>query len=387
MACGTAPEHAAASPESAAAPASVEPLAPCARLWTRPDRAIADRASCRLEPGPEAIARAGGLVLLGSAFDASQMPADLRPANRCVPYTHEGNGRLVSQTRAARRPGDPPTAFVHLHRFDIVQVSQASLPGFDAGFLVRTKRPLDEIERFFAQDSGTGCRTGCRWSDSTLGDAGRGPRLRDLVDASGGEGSHRTVVYYVARPNPESDVFWPLAAMGDLRNPAYRAWRIAEAKRAMALGGYDAIMLNQKFSQFRKPYWIGPPHVPDVAAVRFHARDTLWTGQPDGYGYPEYVHGWASLGEELRAAGVPYAVWIAASAWRSPGSYDARETPDVDESELVRATARGARIVLLEHQATEEERRRIEAELRAAGVHSVVRGEKAREGGCPAPPP
>jgi hypothetical protein len=373
---------AAPSPSRAAAADSLAALGVCASVWTRPDREIRDPRTCALADSPSDIARGGGIVLLGSSWDATAPGSRLRPRARCVPHTHEGNGELVRSVRAARRAGDPPVAFVQLHRFELVTRTQAALPGFRSSFLARAETTLDVTQRFFERDrSVCGPPDGCALSGSFRADPAEddGGRLFDLIDAAGAPGDHLRAVYYLARPEDDSRVFWTEAAMGDLSNPAYRRFRVEEARRAVAVAGYDAIMLNQKFSQFRKEggYWLGSPRVPDVAAILRQQRDMFWTSRPADLSYSRYVQGWAALGRELRAAGVPYAVWVGVGAWRSGRPYDDRTT-SIGEDALVRETAEGARIVILQQPSSVAELARIERELRAAGVEAVVRGPGAR---------
>jgi len=376
-------------PEAPIPSPPLETLDSCARVWARPDRAFDDVASCTLKNSPEDIARAGGVVLLGSSWDASAPGSRLRPPSRCVAHTHEGNRRLVDAVRAARDPGDPPIAFVQLHRFDLVNRAFAALPGFRADFLVRPKRDFEWTLDFFRNDRSATCRHGgCELSFSFQADPTRdaGARLRDLIDAAGAPGAYRQAVYFLARPQPDRPVFWTMAAIGDLTNPGYRAFRVREAQRAIALGHYDAVMLNNKFAQFRRDggYWIGSENARDVAHVQAESRATLWTSPPLDYGYSDYVRGWAALGRDLQAAGVPYAVWVGIGAWRR--SYDDRRTP-LDEGQLIRETARGARLVLLQQPIPEPEFARVAGQLRNAGVEAVVRGPGARNTCADARPP
>jgi hypothetical protein len=136
-------------------------------------------------------------------------------------------------------------------------------------------------------------------------------------------------------------------------------------------------MLNQKFPQYRKRggHWIGSSRVRSLGAAG-KIGDTFWTGRPEGYGYPEYVEGWAALGRDLRAAGVPYAVWVGVAVFR--GGYDDRSTPDRDEGELIREAARGARYVILRNRVPDPELARIRADLERAGVEAVLRGSDLR---------
>jgi len=373
-----------APPPARPGSAGIAGLERCAPVWLRPDRRFSDLASCEPEADEAEIAVQGGVVLFGSFWDVSEQRTPVPREQPCVgPHTHASNGAFVASILKGREPDRaPPIAFVHLHRFELVPIPFAALDGFDAGFLLRTQRPWDDVLGFFARDDTDLCRGGaCRWSDSLLGDPSHnpGPRLRDLIDRSGGEGAFRSAVYYLSHSGDSRRVTWPTAALADLRNPAYRAWRVAEARRAVAAGGYDAIMLNDKFSQYRRAggHWLGSPAAGDVEHLN-RAQDTLWSAPPDGYGFSEYVQGWSALGSDLRAAGVPYAVWLGVGAWRGRGADDPRTT--LDEGERIRETARGAALVLVGGLLLPGEAGSLEAELQKSGARLVLIGVAGRLG-------
>jgi hypothetical protein len=335
-----------------------------------------DPKTCEPEKTPEELAAAGGVFLLGATMDVSEQRTPIPKPNRCDSKGHARNGAFAASVRRARTQGSPPAAFVHIPRFDLVPLTFAALPGFQASFLVRTKQPWSRVLDFFARDESPLCQGGrCGWSDFHLGNPDQeGSRLRDLIDASGGPGAYQSVVYYLARSRPGKLVHWPDAALADLRNPAYRAWRVAEARRALEVGGYDAVMLNDKFAQYRDRggHWLGGA-ARDVEELNRVPR-TLWSAEPDGYGYPEYSAGWAALGRDLRAAGVPYAVRMSASAWRGRG-LDDRTTPAVDEGALIGETLRGASLVIINTWRAPQEQDeldQIERELRARGGAMVL---------------
>jgi hypothetical protein len=179
------------------------------------------------------------------------------------------------------------------------------------------------------------------------------------------------VVYYLSDAGPDVRRFWPSAAVADLRNPAYRAWRVAEARRVIATGRFDAVLLNDKFDQYRFEggHWIGGA-ARDVEALN-RIGSTLWSAPPDGYGYAEYVSGWVALGRDLRRAGVPYAVWTSAAAWHSRW-YDAPETPRVDEQQQILETLRGSRLALVGGPVSASRARELDEELRASGSRLVL---------------
>lgn len=350
----------------------------CSEVVVRPDqrrKSVGSR--CVSDWSDAAIADGAGLVLLGSGSDTSD-PVFVHPTGPCgTPETHVENARFIARLRKLREGrGGAPLRFVHMHRFDLVFDTQAAQPGFDAAFLLSTDRPWSEVTGFFAKDRSPQCgRSGCRWSDAfgAWEDRGRGTWLRDWIDQSGGPRRHQSVVYYLVRAEQVDRLFWPTAAIADLRNPAYRAWRVAAAKRAIEIGGYDAILLNQKFHQYQDgPHWIGGPKAPDVAALRKIGDDTLWSAPPRGYGYPEYVEGYAALAADLRAAGVPYAFEMPTWAWLERRADDPA-TPR-DEAQMIREAARGARIAMLDpgRGGAQDRFQALVAELRRAGVEVVI---------------
>ncbi len=355
-------------------------LARCAEVWWQPLREGTDPTACTPAKTPEEFAAIGGVVLVGATADVSEQRTPIPKPTPCK--GHAPNREFIRAVRRAQTPGSPSIASVHLHRFDLVPLTFAALTGFQADFLVPTRTPWNRVLDFFARDEGPTCRGGrCSWSDFHFGnpDQHSGPRLRDLIDASGGPGAHERVVYYLTRSKPGKQIHWPDAALADLRDPVYRAWRVAEARRALEAGGYDAILLNDKFAQYRaRPgHWLGAS-ARDVEALNRVPR-TLWSAEPDGYGYAGYASGWAALGRDLRAAGVPYAVWMSASAWWGRG-LDDRDTEDVDEGALLRETVRGASLFLVTKWGTPEEQAGldgIERELRARGA-ALVLASRAR---------
>lgn len=325
----------------------------CSALVIRPDQRWSDTRACTPTYSDEEIARAAGVVLIGD-FDDVANPR-IPPAPRvCEPNPgHAANVRRMEKMRSAReKAGGSPLWFVHMTRFELVPATLAAEPAFDPGFLLRTDRPFSQVVDFFAKDTSSACGEGCRWSDSWPWREGKddGRRLRDFIDAKAGAGSYRSVVYYLARAQRSGRVFGVTAAVADLGNPAYRAWRVQEAKRALQAGGYDAIDLNHKIHQYRAgaEHWIGGSATPDVAAL-VKSGDTLWSAQPRGYRFPQYIAGWAALARELRAAAVPYNVILGAYVWTGDALDDPRSA--ANEAELVREVADGASSVLVDRSA------------------------------------
>lgn len=362
-----APSALAASGAAHGTPAGLDGLELCSPVHWRAHRGGLDPATCALDPSPEELASEGGVVLLGSLWDVSHRTTAVPREPRCGgPYEHASNAAFIRQVRAARSDAAPPIAFVHLQRFDLVPLTFAALEGFDAGFLVPTARPWSALLEFFASDTSGVCASGgCRWSDSYWGrpEWDEGPRLRDRIDASGGEGAYRKVVYYLARSQPGRAVYWPRAALGNLSRAGYRSWRVAEARRALEVGELDAVMLNEKLSQYarRGGHWIGGELAPDVAHLNAERR-TLWTAPPDGYGREEYLDGWRALGRELRAAGVPYVVRMSARVFEA--SADAR----------LREATLDADVALVHGLVTPAQAERIDGQMRARGGRAVLMG-------------
>jgi hypothetical protein len=361
-----------------AAPPAPEPTYDwCAPVVVVPDLVRSEVAgACVGRWTDEEIAAGARVALVGSSADVARAnAASIAPAHCGIAETHRDRGRFVANLRALRaRAGGAPLRVVHQHRFDIVPATLAAEPGFRADFLVATDRPWSEVTAFFARDRSPLCGAdGCRFSFAHGGfeERGRGAWLRDWIDASGGPRRHESVVYYLARTRHVQRLFWATAALADQRNPAYRAWRVEQAKRALEIGGYDAIALNAKFHQYREPWWIASPRAPDVATVRERWEDGLWTAPPRGYGYAEYVEGWVALAADLRAAGVPYAITsLPAWPWPKVGADDPA-TRDRDEGRMIRDVVRGARIALLETRRDAAGLEAWAAELTRAGVEVV----------------
>lgn len=334
---------------------AAEPLDFCAPVAVRPDQRWWSTNPCEPWWKPDTLAARADFV-----FDGFNIPATLAlPPDRASCFgdqTHANSKAYHDDLRARAAALGRTLEIVHYARFDLVTRQHAALAGFEAGFLVDAEAPLAETSRFFSRDTSPPCVCGCAFSQEP-GPAGAPPgtRLSDLVDAAGGSGAYDGKVQYAIRPGTGGTQdgsprrFFGSSLIADLRNPAYRAWRVADAAAVLAAGGFDFVELNQKFHMYtptNPPYWWGGPRAMDVAGY-LATDDTLWSGRPEGYGYPEYVHGWWQLAEDLRAASVPFAVTLAATYWR-PGLNDDPATPVVDEAELIRAGARAADVVFVD---------------------------------------
>jgi hypothetical protein len=113
-------------------------------------------------------------------------------------------------------------------------------------------------------------------------------------------------------------------------------------------GGYDAVMLNEKFAQYEeKPggggYWLGSSWCPDVS--RCVGDSSAFSAQPDSYGFANYVDGWVALARDLEAAGVPYMVRLIPNPWLR--SADDPST-DFQEFSRIKSVLKGALLVMLD---------------------------------------
>ena len=312
----------------------------CAPVAVRPDRRT-DAAGGAPVWRPDEVANVR-FALIGTLFD---VPG--RGAAGARSYSHETNEAFAARVRQRAAPGREPVRFVHMHRFELVSPEWATLPGFDPSFLVDAATDLATVEAFFAADRTGPCRQdGCRFRLERWDGSSRRP-LSDLttrVDAAE-PGRHRRLVYYLGRPGPGDREFGPVAALADLGNAEYRRWRVEAASRAVEQGGYDAVMLNHKLPQYRAPFWLGSERYPDVETIVAKG-GTPWTTAARDLDYARYVAGWTALAGELRAAGVPYAVWLTPHPYLD--RWDDEKTPAVDERALLLSAIQGARYVLLD---------------------------------------
>lgn len=318
----------------------------CAPVAVRPDQYFRDPKACQGSYSDAELGAGADVVMIGDFTEVAN-PTVAAPGRTCAPSpSHAINAQYVQRLRNAA--SGRPLAVVHMHRFELVPYTFADQPSFSASQLLPATQSWSQVTGFFTNDTSGGCGSqGCTLLDSWKGLEGKdaGKRLRDLVDRSGGPGAYQRVVYYLARPDG-TDAFFPTAVIANLGDPSYRAWRVQEAADALRVGGYDAIDLNHKLHQYQASHWIGSPGVKNVAMLESRA-DTFWTAQPVGYGYSAYVRGWHALAQDLRRAGVPYAMTIALRAWGG-SSFDDKSTATVDEAELVRDVMRGASIVMLD---------------------------------------
>lgn len=351
--------------------------------------------TCGQPWGPDEIAAGADVVLLeGGELAAGGDEVSLPGADPCqFQPTLASHARYLRELRARAAGRKPQPLALIQTRFDLVKSELASQPGFDAGFLVRASRPWEQVLAFFSEDRSPDCAAGgCRLAEPDPTSKGGDPQsmapLVARVDAMGGPGSAHLLAYYLERSAPGKQVYRVTAALADLSNPAYRAWRVAEARRVLELGGYDAVMLNHKLHQYLPAaggHWIGSPKAPDVTTLN-RLQDTLWSTPPKGYEYLDYVQGWHDLAADFRQAGVPYGVEISIAPWVGDFYEDPR-TP-ISENRLIREAARGARVVLLDWPRARRgaEFATVRSELEAAGARVVPMEGNCGKAPLPSPP-
>jgi hypothetical protein len=250
---------------------------------------------------------------------------------------------------------------------ELVPVPLMSSTGFDPDFLLDTATAWSTVTGFFTGDSSAACSGApgtCTWSDNFSSSSSAifaSPyRLRDYIDGAGGD--YRTKVYYI--PDDQITAYYPLAAVADLGNASYRAWRVAEARRLIATGAWSMVLLNHKFCQWRfgQQNWLGGTMVSkcgetaqtvDTVSKLQNAGAELFSAEPTGYWWTEYVQGWAALADDLKAAGVPFAVYLDSSYWLSTSTYDDPATAGVNEATLITDTAENdATLVIMDKGST-----------------------------------
>jgi hypothetical protein len=348
----------------------------CSTVVIRPDQNYLDPATCANSYSDQAIAAGADAVWLGDFTDVAH-PVIPAPPGTCRPSpSHSANAAYVQRLKAARALlGKPPLEIVHMHRFDLLPAPFMALPAFHPSYLATAIQPWSAVTGFFTNDTSSSCAVKpCRWSDSWGGMEGKdtGVRMRDFIDKQSGAGGYTHAVYYLARPDA-SKVFWPTSALADLRNPDYRAWRVAEAKEGLRLGGYTTIDLNHKLHQYQYGAYSIGTRFSSVAAVEASG-DTVWSASPAGYGYTEYVQGLAALAQELRAAGVPYSFTIPLRSW-SGDSFDDKTTTGLNEANLIRDIMLGAKVVYLDRPTATTPAGMLEsatADLAARGVRAIA---------------
>lgn len=315
----------------------------CARVAVRPMRRMQPGRGCNPALAPRDVAARADLVLLGSTYDVG---ADENPKrNSCGgPFSHENNRDFIAEVRGLRRSARP-IRFVHMSRFELVDARQAALPGFDPQFLLRRAAGTRDPAQFFSADRSPQCQgKRCRWDFRRWETKSSVMSLKDPIDRPHA-GNSRDIVYYLTRPGKDDTVFGPLAALADLRDRDYRAWRVDLAKHAIELGQYDALMLNHKFDQYFLPgFWLGSDRYPTVKAY-VESKDSVWSAAPQDYGYAEYVAGWHAMAADLRRAGVPFAVQLTPNPWLRKA--DDPASPQ-DERQLILAAVQSASIVILD---------------------------------------
>jgi hypothetical protein len=344
----------------------------CAPVVSRPLLRFSDRAACVPRWTPGELAAGVDVVMLGGSEVGEEEDTAGEPCAGSLD-TERYAGFVKQLKAAAAERGRSPVVVVST-RFDLVGPELAARPGFAPAFLLRSGRPYRQVVDFFEKDASPDCHAGCRFASARRR---HGPddqdRIAARVDALAGAGASDSVVWYLVRSSPGQTVFRATTAVADLGNPDYRAFRVAEARRALAELGADAVYLGHKLHQYRRGanHYVASAAAPDVTALN-QLRDTLWSAPPKDYGYTDYVRGWRDLARDLRAGGVPYAVLLP-SALFAGGRYDDLRSLFDDEAEWLREAAEGARVVLLDRSPRVSAARAdaIRQKLSAAGAQVV----------------
>lgn len=345
----------------------------CAPIATRPLERFRDAARCVPQWTPAELARAAYVLLSSSELADAGTPGNPRDACHGE-ISLQSHARWIAGVKQEIAPGAAAPLFVASVRFDLIGPHDVARAGFDPSFLLRTDRSWTAVESFFASDRSPDCADGgCR----ILEPGAKAPSVFPLArEASRSAQAPGEAVYYLVRAARGQREFTPGWALSDLRNPAYRAWKVAEMRHVLAAGGYDAVDLNHKLHQFRPrrfrapQHWIASGEVKDVTSLNATG-DTYWTAPPRAYGYAEYVAGWSAMARDLREAGIPYTVLLNAGPWMGT-DYDDPASP-ADEAAAIREVALGARAVLLDggRGPLGLGGTRAERELRARGVRVV----------------
>jgi len=319
----------------------------CSRVAIRPDRRFSSVKPCVRTWSAEELTREADFVLLGTFKDVLSSE-DISKRPQCGgPFSHENNHSFIQSIKeASGRDGNRPRV-VHMSRFELLSPAHLAADGFRSNFLLRTTTPLSEVNRFFSEDQSSSCRGKCRFSFRRKnGNERTAIGMDNAIDARGETGRHEGSVFYVSMRHKEEMTFSPHAVVADLRNAEYRAWRVKRVRSAIDAGGYDAVLLNHKFDQYylREGFWLGSATCPDVARCT-NGNGNIFSARPVGYGYAEYVEGWAALSRDLDTAGIPYMVIVPPNPWLIKA--DSKTTPTIDERELIRSVLRRADTLLL----------------------------------------
>jgi hypothetical protein len=361
----------------AAAPAAGVELDWCAPVVIRPDQKFDNAKDCHWVWSKQEIAEQTDVVYMSGETAVGTPKRPPHPMTCWGDTTFENMARYIDEVNALRPADKPPIQWVAMVRFDIVFDTFAAQPGFTDEFLAKTNRPWSTLLDFFRKDRSGACPPeGCTWRDAWGGRADcNGQCLRDYIDGAGGPGAAERAVYYLNLW--DHPIYWPSAALARQDNAKFRTWIIAEHAKAISMGHATMIDLNNKFWQWLPSnaggggVEVGGPKARDVAALR--KTEAGWTGTPIGYGYPEYVKGWAALASELKAANVPFSVIVGRALFTQPKLYDDPSTADVDEAKLIRDVAeQKAKLVLLATDGDRAGAAGVAARLRSLGRTVLV---------------
>ena len=205
-------------------------------------------------------------------------------------------------------------------------------------------------------------------------------------------GLGEAAVYQVySRGGSSQQLWYPVAAIADLTDPSYRAWRVAYERLVIDEHGAHGLSAQHKVHQYRKSDGTGDEQLyvdmgdgiggmdSTACAGATGTVDTLAEldagdcdshsgparkANGDTYGYSAYAHGYAALSRDRVAAGIPYLMRSASPYWWEgcttmnadfTGSgcaddYDLASTPSVNENALLREIAMRSEILNIDRQ-------------------------------------
>lgn len=340
-------------------PAAGVERAYCAAYLDQPDVEFIG-SGCTTPAVPTSVV-AGTTFTMGTFLEASSPDMIYTTTTPC----REFGERTASS--AAYRSSIPGGRAIHAARFDLVPATLASMDGFDPDWLLTTATAWSSVTGFFTGDASAACGGapgGCSWSDnygaSSDTEFASPYRLRDVIDSAGGD--YRTNVYYI--PDDDITAYYPVAALADMTNADYRAWRVAESRRGIAAGAYDMVMLNHKFCQwdFASENWLGGTvdsrctscvgaacTADTVSKIQATGFAQVWSAEPAGFAYTDWIQGWHAMAQDLAAGGVPFSVYLDTGFWYRDDIYDDPGTVGVNEAALIRDVAENyASLVILD---------------------------------------
>ncbi len=190
-----------------------------------------------------------------------------------------------------------------MSRTDLIgERDQADNPVFDAS--VRTATPWGDVMEFFGESPGT-FKPGGLFQES---------------------------VHYLSRPLTPNSTVISTALLARLDDDRHRRWFVNRARRLTGDPGatFETVALNHKLHQYNYQstdgWWVGSADFPDYATW-VTRDDTIWSGEPIGYGFFEYLRGWMLFSRELAAKRVPFHV-LPNARWWDEANVDLPGYPD-----------------------------------------------------------